>query len=634
MNQEGNFSDPRSQKALKFLEKGISLQNSGDHKKAINAFREAILIKPNFLEAHNNTGLSYLALLDGQKAELSLLEAYKIDSENCVILNNLGVAYRMQVKLDEAISFHKRSINANPNYMEAHNNLGAAFSASGKADQAADSFRNAIKINPDYAEAHNNLGGVLTRQGKLNLAVKEIEAAIRMRPKYGQAYCNLGNALRDMGKIGESVMAYGNALKINPSDRTSYSNFLFCNQYRPGISLEKLNKIHLGWAKTYCENLPRYSDYPNSKLSPKQTLKIGLVSPDFKSHPVGYFLSSFLGQLDKKKIKIYCYSDLVRNGGDKVTTEIKNATDRWNEMSGFSDGFLAEKIRDDGIDILFDLAGHTANNRLLVFARKPAPVQVTWAGYVGTTGVKEIDWIFADKCQILENHENFYVEKVYRLADGYVCYAPPEYAPECGSLPAKKNKFISFCSYNNPAKVNEQLLETWGKILQKVKDSKLFLKYRAFDDSYNRERVLNCFQQYKIEKARVVFSGHSTHEETLKTYTQMDIALDTYPYSGGLTTCEALWMGVPVITKPGDTFASRHSVTHLSNIGLTETIAKTWEEYINIATNLGNNLKDLEKIRLDLRKKMEQSPLCDGKKFAKVFESVCQDVWKKSLTKT
>ena len=633
MNQENNFSDAKSQKALKLFEKGISLQNNGDHKKAIDTFKEAILLKPNFLEAHNNTGLSYLALLDAPKAELSFLEACKIDSRNSVILNNLGVAYRMQVKLDEAISSHKKSLDANPNYIEAHNNLGAAFVANGNADQAVDSFKNAIKIKSDYAEAHNNLGNTLTKQGKLDLAIKELEEAIRIRPEYGQAYCNLGNALKDMGKIGEAAMAYGSALDANPLDSISYSNFLFCNHYRPGISLEKINKIHLEWAKTHCDNLPKYNDYPNSQLAPKETLKIGFVSSDFRSHPVGYFLSSFLDKLDKEKIKIYCYSDLVRNDGDKITTNIKNSADVWNEMSGFSYKFLAEKIQDDGIDILFDLAGHTANNRLFLFAEKPAPVQVTWAGYVGTTGIKAIDWIFADRFQILENHENFYVEKVYRLPNDYICYAAPQYAPECGPLPAKKNKFISFCSYNNPAKVNEPLLETWGKILQKVKNSKLFLKYRAFDDIYNRERALDCFGKYGIEKERVVFWGNSTHKDTLETYTQMDIALDTHPYSGGLTTCEALWMGVPVITKPGDTFASRHSVTHLSNVGLTETIAKTWEEYINIAVNLGNNPQHLEKLRLGLRKKMQQSPLCDGKKFAKAFENACQDIWKKSLTK-
>jgi predicted O-linked N-acetylglucosamine transferase (SPINDLY family) len=633
MSQEGNSSDPISQKALKFFEKGSSLQSSGDHKKAVNAFKEAILIQPDFVEAHNNLGLAYLALSDAPKAELSFLEAHKIDPKNSIILNNLGVACRIQVKLDEAISFHKQAIDSNPNYKEAHNNLGAALSSSGKAEQAADSYKKAIKIDPKYAEAHNNLGGLLTKQGKLDMAIKEIETAIQIKPKYGQAYCNLGNALKDMGKIGEAALAYGNALDANPSDSISYSNFLFCNHYRPGISLEKINKMHSEWAKTYCDDLPKFNNYPNIQLVPKKTLSIGLVSPDFKSHPVGYFLSSFLDKLDKDKVKIYCYSDLMRGDGDKITAGIKNSADSWNEVSGFSHLSLGKKIQEDGIDILFDLVGHTANNRLFTFAQRPSPVQVTWAGYVGTTGMKAMNWIFADKFQILENHENFYVEKVYRLPNDYICYAPPQYAPECGPLPAKKNKFISFCSYNNPAKVNDPLLETWGKILQKVTKSKLFLKYRAFDDAYNQTRVLDCFQKYGIEKERVIFWGNSTHEDTLKAYTQMDIALDTHPYSGGLTTCEALWMGVPVITKPGDTFASRHSLTHLANVGLTETVAETWEDYINIAQNLSGDIQSLEKIRLDLRKKMQQSPLCDGEKFARTFENACQDIWKKSLTK-
>ncbi len=320
-----------------------------------------------------------------------------------------------------------------------------------------------------------------------------------------------------------------------------------------------------------------------------------------------------------------CYSD--RMVEDDLTRRFQAAAAQWRDVAGVSDQRLAEQIRADQIDILFDLAGHTAHNRLLVFARKPAPIQVTWAGYVGSTGLKAMDYLIADRYEIPPDAERHYRERLLRMPDGYVCYDPPVYAPQVARLPALDHGQVTFGCFNNPAKITPQAIEVWARILRQLPGARLVLKYKGWSDCGVARRFTEMFAAQAIDPGRLELLGSSPHVKLLAEYNRIDLALDPFPYNGGLTTCEALWMGVPVVTCPSETFASRHSLSHLSNVGLTETIARDLDEYVELAVSLAGDLPRLAGLRAGLRARMAASPLCDATRFAANLASRLQEVW-------
>jgi predicted O-linked N-acetylglucosamine transferase (SPINDLY family) len=301
---------------------------------------------------------------------------------------------------------------------------------------------------------------------------------------------------------------------------------------------------------------------------------------------------------------------------------------RWHEVVGVSDDALAAQIRADRIDILFDLAGHTADHRLLVFTRRPAPIQITWMGYVGTTGVKEMDYLLADRFHVPPAAEVHYCEQILRMPHGYVCYDPPPIAPSVGPLPALGRGFVTFGSFNNAAKLTSEVLALWAEIVRRVPRSRLLLASPALGGATARERIGSAFEAAGGDRERLELRGGLAWPDLLAAYNTVDVALDPFPYSGGITTCEALWMGVPVVTCPGETFASRHSLSHLSNVGLTETVAGDRREYGDAAVRLAGDLPHLASIRAGLRDRMAASPLCDGDRFARDLLSILRDVWR------
>jgi predicted O-linked N-acetylglucosamine transferase (SPINDLY family) len=355
-------------------------------------------------------------------------------------------------------------------------------------------------------------------------------------------------------------------------------------------------------------------------------LRLGFVSPHFAFHPVGYFLVRLLENLPKSQFDVVCYSDTA--SADALTSRLQMHSTKWFDVRSWSDERLAQQIRQDEVDILFDLAGHTPGNRLLVFARKPAPIQMTWLDYVGTTGLSAIDYIIADPRQIPPGAESYYTEKVLRLPYDYICFDPPPDAPPVNSLPALENEFVTFASFNILPKVTPQMIAIWARILKEVPRSRLMLKNGGFDNPQVAARLRQQFIEKEIDPQRIVFEGRSPHSELLSTYNKVDIGLDTFPYNGGLTTCEALWMGVPVVTFPGEIFASRHGLAHLTAAGITETIASSLEDYVKIAAALAGNLIELNALRTGLRARVASSPLCDGSEFAKKFSGLLRETWR------
>jgi predicted O-linked N-acetylglucosamine transferase (SPINDLY family) len=369
--------------------------------------------------------------------------------------------------------------------------------------------------------------------------------------------------------------------------------------------------------------LDRKYSYEITKLE-AQRLVVGFVSGDLYGHPVGYFLEGVLKEVDRGRLELIAYP--TQNKDDDLTARIKPYFSKWNSLVGLSDEEAARRIHEDGVHILIDLAGHTGYNRLPVFAYKPAPVQATWLGYFATTGVKEIDYIIGDPYVTPESEADHFVEKIWALPETYCCFSPPLGAPQVSELPALANGFVTFGCFNNLAKVNERVIALWARVLQAVPGSKLMLKTKALADEAVRRRMTEQFQAQGVEADRLILEGPSPRTELLGAYGRVDIALDPFPYPGGTTSAEALWMGVPVLTKRGDRFLSHVGETIAHNSGQSEWIAQDEAEYVQKAVQFTQDLPSLAARRAQMREKLLQSPLYDAKRFARHFRDAIADM--------
>ena len=487
-----------------------------------------------------------------------------------------------------------------------------------------------IALGPGFAQPYTNLGNALRAQDKWAEALEAYQLALQLSPDFPEG-CrpNLPAALHDEGKIHEAIALYRRALDSPGPSPGIYDNFLATLHYSSQTTLQDLRVAHEDYDRRYAQPF-RTSWQPHPHVrDPRRPLRLGFISPNFRTHPVGHFSIPLFENLDRREFEPICYYDSTK--ADGMTSRLHARVAEWNDVWNISDEQLADRIRADHIDILFDLAGHTPGNRLLVFARKPAPVQITWLDYVGTTGLSAIDYILADARQIPPEAEPYYCEKVLRMPDDYICFDPPPAAPEVGPLPAMANGFVTFGSFNIlPAKPDAaQIVGVWGRILREIPDARLVLKNRRFATSATIARFRQQFAEQSIDPSRIIFQGRSPYPELLASYSEVDIALDTFPYNGGLTTCEALWMGVPVVTCAGETFASRHGLAHLTAAGVPESVAGNFDEYVRIAVALAADHSKLAALRRGLRARVAGSALCDGPRFAANLGRILRDVWQR-----
>jgi protein O-GlcNAc transferase len=576
-----------------FSDIGNALAAQGELDEAITAFRQAIRIKPNYAQAHSN----------------------------------LGNALNDQGKLDEAVAACRQAISIKPDLAEAHSNLGVALNDQGKLDEAVAAYHQAIRIKPDYAGAHSNLGNALKDQGKLDEAVAAYHQAIRIMPDYAGAYSNLGNALLNQGKLDEAVAAYRQAIRIKPDLAQAHSNLLFSLSYDDKSTADQLFAAHREWNEQHGRQVSRPTAYSNDREMGRR-LKIGYISPDFRDHSVAYFVEPLLKGHDRQAVEVFCYAEVKRR--DAVTANLQTLADHWLVTVGLSDEELAERTRTDGIDILVDLAGHTGENRLLVFARKPAPVQVTWLGYPNTTGLKAIDYRLVDAVTDPVGEADARAsETLVRLEGGFLCYGGLKDAPEPIVPPCLKTGTVTFGSFNNPAKVSAATFDAWATLLSRLPQARLLLKGTPFADAATRALFLARFGERGVAAERVELEaflpGTAAH---LAAYHRVDIALDPFPYNGTTTTCEALLMGVPVVTLRGDRHSGRVAASLLSQIGLTNLIANSVEEYVETALALAGNPGRLADLRRALRPRMAASRLCDGQAFARKMEAAYRTMWR------
>ena len=612
IEQQPDYADP-------YYNLGNVLQNQGKQDQAIEAYKKAIRIKPDFAWAQNNIGV----VLQDQGRLNQAVKAYKkaieIQPAFADPYFNLGVVFQDQGKLDKAIKTYKKALGVKPDNALAYNNLGNALKDQGNLNEALDAYKKAIEIQPDYADPYYNLGNALRDQGKQDEAVKAYKKAIEIQPDFADACNNIGNMLSDQGNIEEAIEAYNRTISMNPHHFKAYSNLIFFLAQIELVDSKFLEKITKSYNKATSSKVKR--SFHHKKSFPSQKLRVGFVSGDMRDHPVGYFLQNLFKYINKEKVEIYVYSNSTNY--TKLTYSLKKFTAFWRNITNISDHEAAEIIYNDTLDVLIDLSGHTALNRLPVFAYKPCAIQASWLGYFGSTFLNEMDFIIGDSFVTpLEKSKDFY-EKIALLEHCYLCFAAPNFELPVSNTPALENKIITFGCFNHSRKLNSNVISTWSRILINVEKSKLLLK----GDSYTKDsidKILHEFSLNNIDASQLMFEGQCSREDLLKSYDRVDISLDPFPYPGGTTTCEAIWMGVPTITMKGSSFLSSVGETIAVNSGHGNLCAETTDKYIELAVQLSGDISTLNANRLQRRSNVIKTPLFDGLGFAKDFQRLLE----------
>ncbi len=587
-------------------------------------YRQIIAAKPDFAPAYANLGVALLAQGAPAEAVTALRKAIHLKSDYAEARYNLGTALDTLGRLDEAAAAYRAAIAANPRLTEAHSNLGNALSAQGRLDEAIACFRQALALEPGRAGLHYNLGNALNDRGALEDAAAAYRAAIGLKPDHADAYGNLAIVLMNQGHIDEADAAFHQALDIMPDNADIRSNWLFCLNYKTDVSAEQLFAAHRGWEARHGHDTPRVT-HTNDR-APKRKLKIGYVSPDLRMHSVAYFLEPLLATHDREAVEVTCYAEVAKP--DHVTARLQSLADHWVSTVGMSDEALAARVQADGTDILVDCAGHTAHNRLRVFARKPAPVQVTWLGYPNTTGLSAIDYRLVDAVTDPPGADALASEHLIRLPGGFLCYAGMSDAPELAPPPCLATGAVTFGSFNNPTKLSPQTLDAWATLLRRLPNARLLLKGKPFSDAATRNLFCARLIERGIAAERVELTGWtagSAHH--LAFYEHVDIALDPFPYNGTTTTCEALWMGVPVITLRGDRHSGRVGASLLGQIGAEDWVADNVTDYVMRAAALAADPPHLHDLRRSLRTRVAASPLCDRVVFTQNVEAAYRQMW-------
>ena len=591
---------PALQKAVQFLPNdaevyynlGLALQHQGQLDAAVTSYRRALTLKPNDADTHNDLGNALQDL--GQHAA--------------------------------AVASYRRALAFNPKVAETHNNLGFALQALGQLEAAQTSYRQALAFDPMYAVAHNNLGNVLQEFGQMSAAVASFRRALEIKQNYAEAHYNLGNALQVLGQLDAALVSYNHALEIKSDFAAACGNRLFALNFIASHASTTCLEEARAYGNIVAKQVKtRFSSWQCSTVPDR--LRVGLVSGDLRNHPVGYALENLLAQLDRTRIELIAYPTSAKV--DSLTARIQPYFADWKPIYGKSNAEAAQLIHADGIHILLDLSGHTAHNRLPVFAWKPAPVQASWLGYFATTGVAEMDYLLTSEVAVPPAQCTHFTESMWYLPDIWLCFTPPELELPVSALPALTNAYLTFGCFQRMDKISDAVLGAWGRILMGLPQARLRLANKQLGDAVVAQQFKQRLHQHGIDPARVMLQGAAdSRQDYLARYTEVDIMLDTFPYPGVTTTCEALWMGVPTLTLAGDTLLSRQGAGVIAPAGLGDWIASSETEYLEKAIQLTSDLPKLAALRAELRVQVLASPVFDAARFARHFEAALWGMWR------
>lgn len=640
------------------LAEAVRHQEQGEFLAALLAYDEVLACEPENADIQNNRGNTLLMLGRLEDALASFDASLRLAPQNAITHFNRANTLRALGRVDEAIRAFERALQQDFGFAEAHLNLALSQKLLGQLESALGSLDRALQINPNLAAAHNARGIVLIDMGRWDEALAALDQALRLRPNFAKAHTNRARVLRelgllesalnacdsalriqpelpdahntrgfilqDLGKVEDAIASYSIAIDLNPGDIKAHSNRLLALNYRVPTAAARGGAALREFSTQFNRPLGALS-HSNSRR-PDRKLRIGYVSGDLRCHPVSFFLRGVLASHDHDQMEIFCYATHAIR--DDLTDQLQASVDHWITISGLSDVAAADRIRLDGIDLLVDLSGHTAHHRLLVFAKKPAPVQVTWLGYSGTTGLDAMDYILADRFVVLPGMEELFTEYVWRLPMSYLCFKPPDgtFAVDC---PAYAECPLSFGSFNNVAKLSPDCIGLWAEVLHRVPNSRLVLKDKAFSTYQARGDLLRRFQDVRVSPSRLRLVGAVTREEHFRLYNEIDVALDSTPYGGTTTTTEALWMGVPVVTLSGETWVSRVSESILRTIGIPEWVATDENQYAEIAASLAATCPRGVSPREQLRTRVSESVFCNCEHFTRMLETAYRAMWRR-----
>ena len=570
---------------------GRLLLKQGNLLGALRAFEEAIANRPAYAPAYNNQGL---------------------------VLVRLG-------RCDEAIASFRETLRLEPHWHQAYANLGVLLAGAGRTNEAIGNLRTAAELNPKSPEILNNLANALAASGNLDESIACAQRSLAIEPVNAEALNALGNALKDQGCLDEAIACYSRAAGIRPELPLLLSNWVYALHFHPDQNQRSLLAAAHFWRTRHADHLTQHARPHLNDRNAHRRIRIGYVSPDFREHPVARFLLPLLQGHDRKCFEVFCYSNVV--AADEITEHVRELADAWRNILALTDAEAANLIRDDRIDILVDLTMHLRGNRLLVFARKAAPVQVSYLAYCSTTGLDAIDYRFTDPFLDPPGlNQACYSEQSIRLPDSYWCYRPSPAAPAVGPLPSSVIGSITFGCLNNFCKISAAALQAWAALLQAVPKSRLVL--HAGEGSH-RQRIRVLFAINGVEPHRVEFVGRQPLREYFERLGQIDIGLDPFPCTGGTTTCDALWMGVPVVSLAGQTAVSRGGLSILSNVGLGELVANNVDHYVETARALSRDTEKLQSLRDGLRRRMRVSVLMDEGRFVLNVETAYRGMWQR-----
>ena len=535
-------------------------------------------------------------------------------------LNLLGVIALQTGNVEAAFELVQRAVALRPDAAVCRNNLGQVLERLGRDDEAASCYAAAIELDPSYAEPHNNLGVLRARRDALADAEAHYAKAIELAPEYAEPYTNRGNLLKDRGELDAAIACYRRAIEIRPDLSQLHSNLLLTLHYHPDYSPADLLREHRAWSERHVTPLAAGRRPHDNGREPDRRLRVGYVSPDFREHPVARFVLPLFREHDRRQVEVFAYSDAATPDG--VTHLVRKCVDRWRDVAMLGDQQLADAVRADGIDVLVDLAAHSGHNRLLTFARKAAPVQITYLAYCSTTGVDAIDYRITDRFLDPPGESAHYTEASIELPHCYWCYS----APPLGRPTAERRAGPpTFGCLNNYAKVSDLTLALWARLLRRVPEAQLLLYART---EAHRDRVHRALREAGVDESRAIFVGRQSLALYLETYRDIDVALDPHPSGGGTTTGDALWMGVPVVSLAGRTAVSRAGSTLLSNVGLEELVTRSAEQYVERAAELIRDQGRLAELRRQLRGRLESSPVMNAAQFARDFEAALRNAWR------
>jgi len=565
---------------------------AGDrHADALTHYQAAIAAEPGFADAYYNMGLS------------------------------LGALWRF----DEAVAAYRRCLEINPADAEAMKNLANALHRLGDNAGAAVLIEKVLAQLPDDADAHFNHANILQAQNAFDAAADAFERALALNPSVPGYTVNYSLLLKDLGEVDGAIERLRPVVRRDGVPHEAHSNLIFYMLNDPAFGADDIRAEAARWNARYCASLKPLAPAHANTPDPARRLKVGYLSGDLRRHPVGFFMEPVFAHHDKAAHEVYVFA--THTVKDDLSGRIDAHTDAWHDVAHLDMQTLAQSIAAEGIDILVDLSGHAAHNRMQCLAHRPAPVQLLGGGLFCTSGLECADGFLSDRFQTPDGAEAYYTEPLIRLPDGYICYRPPDYAADVAPSPCLESGFVTFGCFNNLSKISAPAAALWADILNRVPQSRLLLKTTALSSARAQGRLREQFAALGIDEDRLLLEPGLPHEAFMAEYARVDIALDPFPYSGGLTTLEALWMGVPVVTLPGDTFAARHSLSHLSNLGLADLICDSAEAYAEKAVALAADAGALDALRQSIRPRMAASPIVDGERYTRNLEQVYRARW-------